>query len=118
MDILETLFYLNTLFYAIVTSYYLNDRDGNQEAAAYTSVILVFIALLLIILYHVYTVFSKATCGRITDKLDRECTPPDDDIHELLDVIDHPHIYRPPRLKQRKSVKSTQSVVEVHQPRD
>ena len=57
-------------------------------------------------------------CGRITDKLDPERTPPDDDIHELLDVIDHPYVYRPPRLKQRKRVKSTRSVVEVHQPRD
>jgi hypothetical protein len=49
--------------------------------------------------------------------------PPDDDIHrfnELLDVIDRPvntHDYKVP-VKQREPVKPTQSVVEVHQPRD
>ena len=49
--------------------------------------------------------------------------PPDDDIHrfnELLDVIDRPvntYDYEVP-VKQQKSVKPTQSVVEVHQPCD
>ena len=49
--------------------------------------------------------------------------PPDDDIHrfnELLDVIDRPvntYDYKMP-VKQQEPVKPTQSVVEVHQPRN
>ena len=122
MNVLETLFHLSILSYAIVTSYCLNDQDSNQEAAAYTFVILTFTILLLIILYHVYThttVFSKAMRGRIIDRLDPERPPPDDDIHqfnELLDMVDRPYVYKP--LKQQEPVKPTQCVVEVHQPHD
>ena len=49
--------------------------------------------------------------------------PPGDDIHqfnELLDMIDRPvntYDYNVP-IKQQEPVKPTQSVVEVHQPRD
>ena len=84
---------------------------------------------------HSYTsVFSKTKFGRIIDRLftdadpkpKPEChwrPPPDDDIHrfnKILDVIDRPintHDYKVP-VNQREPVKPTQSVVEVHQPRD
>ena len=120
VDVLEIFFYLNILSFATFTWYSLDNPDSNQEAAAYTSVIITFIVLLLIIFYHVYiytTVFSKIKkkmCGRIIDGLDPDHPPSDDDIN-LLDVIDHPYIYKPPKLKQQKPVKSA---VEVHQPHD
>ena len=137
VDVLETFFYLNILSFAIFTTYTLDNPDSNQEAAAYTSVIITFIVLLLIILYHVYTyipVFSKikkTKPGRMIDRLFTDTDPkpkpkrhwsppPDDDIHrfnELLDMIDRPvntNDYKVP-LKQ-KPVKPTQSVVEVHHP--
>ena len=138
VDVLETFFYLNILSFAIFTTYTLDNPDSNQEAAAYTSVIITFIVLLLIILYHVYTyisVFSKikkTKPGRMIDRLFTDTDPkpkpkrhwsppPDDDIHrfnELLDMIDRPvntNDYKVPVLKQ-KPVKPTQSVVEVHHP--
>ena len=62
VDVLETFFYVNILSFVIFTWYSLNSPASGREAAAYTSVIITFIALLLIILYHVYTytsVFSK-----------------------------------------------------------
>ena len=103
VDVLETYCYLNILLFAMFTWYTLDNSDSNQEAAAYTSVIITFIVLLLIILYHVYiytTVFSmikKTKLGRqfFTDTKPKRhwSPPPDDDIHqfnELLDMIDRP----------------------------
>ena len=137
VDVLETLFFLNILSFVIFTWYSLDSPASNREAAAYTSVIITFIVLLLIILYHVYTytsVFLKIYKTRLGETIDRlftdadpkpkselYCNPPlDDDIHrfnDLLDVIDRPvntQDYEVPV----KPVKPTQSVVEVHQPRD
>ena len=128
VDVLETSCYLNVLLLATFTWYTLDNSDSNQEAVAYTSVIITVIVLLFIILYHVYTytaVFSmikKTKLGRrlFTDtKLKRHWSPPpDDDIHqfnELLDMIDRPVNTNDYKVKQ-KAVKPTQSVVEVHQP--
>ena len=133
VDVLETFFYLNILSFVIFTWYSL---DKPREAAAYTSVIITFIVLLLIVLYHVYTytsVFSKihkTKLGRIIDRLFTDTDPkpkperpwsppPDDDIHqfyEFLDRIDRPvntQDYKVP-IKQQEPVKPTQSVVEVY----
>ena len=132
IDVLETLFYLNILFFTIFTWYSLSDSNCNQEMVFYISVILTFIVLLLIILYHVYTyttVFSKikkTKPGRMFNGLFRtrpkpkHCLspPPDNDIHrfhEILDMIDQPVNTNDYKVPQ-KPVQPTQSVVEVHQP--
>ena len=98
VDVLEIIIYLNTLSFVIFTSYCLDIPASDREAAAYTSVIITFIALLLIILYYVYTyttVFSKihkTKLGQMIDRLfidadpkpkpERHWSPPpDDDIH-------------------------------------
>ena len=140
VDVFDTFFYLNILSFVIFTWYSLDSPANNREAAAYTSVIITFIALLLIILYHVYTytsVFSKIHKTKLGGMIDRMFTdadpkpkperhwspPPDDDIHqfyEFLDKIDRPvstQDYKVP-IKQQEPVKPTQSVVEVHQPRN
>ena len=139
VDVLEIYFYFNILSFVLFTWYSLDSPASIRKAAA-TSVIITFIVLLLIILYHVYiytSVFSKiykTKLGRMIDKLFTDADPkpkperhwsppPDDDIHrfnELLDVIDRPvntYDYKVP-VKQQEPVKPTQSVVEVHQPRD
>ena len=140
VDVLETFFYLNTLSFVIFTWYSLDTPASNWKPAAYTSVAITFIVLLLIILYHVHTytsVFSKIYKTRLSGIIDRLFTdtdpkpkpeyhwspPPDDDIHrfnELLDVIDRPVNTQDYKVsvKQQEPVKPTQSVVEVHQPRD
>ena len=129
IDVLETFFCLNILFFTIFTWYSLGDEHIHQEAIAYTSVTITIIVLLLIILYHVYaytTVFSmakKAKPDRITNKLFTETDPkpnprlrwspqPDDDIDELLDELDCPV----PLLRPAVPVNPTYSVVEMHQP--
>ena len=138
IDMLEISFYLNTLSFAIFTWYSLDDPGGNREAAAYTSVTITFIALLLIILYHIYTytsVFSKIKKTKLGTKIDRLFTnadpkpkserrhwssPPDDDIHrlnELLDAIDRPaNTYDYNVQLKQNPVKPTQSIVEVNHP--
>ena len=137
VDVLETFFYINILSFTIFTWYSL-DEPSNQRAAAWTSVIITFIALLIIILYHVYTytsVFSKVMKMNLKGTIDKlfrrngnrkpqpKChrsPPPDDDIHqfyELLDIIDHPintNDYNV--LLKVAPVSPTVSVVEVHQP--
>ena len=128
---LETFFYLNILFFAIFTSYFLGKTEIKyREATAYTSVTTSFFALLLIILYHVYThtrVFSKlkkAKLGRTLDRLiptetdpNPESPPPDNDTHrfaELLDIIDHPASSNDYELAlKRKPPEPTRSVVVV-----
>ena len=133
VNILETFFFLNLLFFPIFTSYSLSNTHINQEKVAYISVLTVFFVLMFIILYHVYTyttvflIIKKVRVFRMIHtffiRSDQEAArhlslPPDDDIHrfnELLDVIDRPvntNDYRVPLLGQ----KPTTSVVEVHQP--
>ena len=60
LDILETFFFLNILAFTTFTWYFLDNPESNQEAAAYTSVIISFIVLLLIILYHMYTTHQSS----------------------------------------------------------
>ena len=138
VDILETFFYLNILLFTTFMWYCLGECRS-KKAAAYTSVSITFIILLLIILYHVYTytsVFSKVekikkaenmigklfTASSPEPKPESHCSAPlDDDIHrfnELLDIIDRPvntSDYKVP-LKKKPVQKPTQSVVEMHHP--
>ena len=75
MDVLETTFYFNISAFATFIWYSLDKpTTSNQKAAVYTSVILTFIVLLLIILYHVYThttVFSKISKTKLGQMIDR-----------------------------------------------
>ena len=74
MDVLETFFFLNILFFTMFTWYSLGDKRLNQGAIAYTSVTITFVVLLLIILYHVYaysSLFSKIKKTKLGRKMDR-----------------------------------------------
>ena len=139
VDMLETIFYLNILCFAAFTWYCLGECR-NKEAVAYTSVIIAFIILLLIIVYHIYTyttLFSRIkktkpiiiVNGLFTEAEDPKCKPrqqtsplPDNDIHrfsELLDMIDRPvNTNDYTVLSKQKSAEPTYSVVEMCQERD
>ena len=137
-DLLETFFYLNILFLVTFTWYSLDKVKSNQEVAAYISVSITFIVLLLIILYHVYMytpVFSKVKktkLGGMIEKLfdskpnpthHHWSTPTDsDDIHrfeeqtgELVSAVNTNDYATVPLIRP---MEPTYSVVEVHQPRD
>ena len=140
VDVLETFFYLNMLSFATFIWYSLDKSDNKHaEEAAHTSVIIGFLVLLPIILYHVYTytsLFSKikeTKLGRMIDRLStnhqkpkpRQCRsspPPDNDIHrfdEVLCELDCPvntDDYNPAPLRRPSPVQPTCSVVEVHHP--
>ena len=140
-----TLFFLNALFFTILTSYSLSNEHIFLEAISYTSVIVAFVLFLLIIIHHVYTyttvtVFSKVKRTKLGRKIDRlfietqsapnprqrrYSPPPDDDIHrfdELLDELDCPvntNDYNTvPLLRSPPVVEPTYSVLELPQPRD
>lgn len=142
MDVLETLFFLNTLFFTILTSYSLSNEHIHLEAISYTSVIVVFMLFLLIIVHHMYTytiVFSKVKRTKLGRKIDRlfaetqpkpnprqrrYSPPPDNDIHrfdELLDELDCPvntdDYNTVPLLRPTPPVEPTYSVVELPMPR-
>ena len=135
---------MNILSFSTFTWYSLGKPHSNhlQEAAAYTSVMITFTVLLIIILGHVY-VYTKAfskmketKLGRSIHQLftdtdpnpkPRQCrcnAPPDDDIHrfdDLLDELDGPvntADYDIAPLLTPTPVKPMYSVVEVHKPQD
>ena len=136
VDILDTFIYLNILFFALLTWYFLSDPNStNQKIVAYISVVVMAIVLLFIILYHIYAYTQislkvKTTkLGRFLTKTaaphpkrneERQSPPPDDDIHrfhEVLDMIDRrvdTNDYNVP-LRQH-AVAPTHTVVEVHKP--
>ena len=138
VDILDTFFYLNILFFALFTLYCLGDRESNQKVIAYVSVSITIGVLLLIILHHVYTytsIFSKVKQTKAGRKLDgfltqttqpkpkpkRQSPPPDDDIHrfhEVLDMIDHRVNTADYNVPQRQHAAApTHTVVDVIEPR-
>jgi hypothetical protein len=139
-DLLETFFYFNILFFAILSWYSLDNKHIHQEAITNTSVIATIIVSLLIILCHVYTntrVFSKVKktkFGKTIDwlfvnrdpkpapRLRSYSPPPDDDIHrfdELLNELDCPvntDDYNTAPLLRPAPLEPTFSVVQVHKP--
>ena len=121
MDVVEIIFYLNILLFTTFT-WYCFGECRNKKAAAYTSVTITFIILLLIILYHIFTyasAFSKIRKTKAVKILKRIFIPAANDSNKelnLMDIIDCPintNEYKVPV----KQVEPTCSVVEVHQPK-
>ena len=146
LDVLETFFCLNILFFTIFTWYSLGHNHFHQEAIAYTSVTITIVVLLLIILYHVLDTFTsllskvkEMRLGRMIDRLFTDLEPnpgvrhliqpaPDDDNHGpdadrgILDELDCP-VYTGdydtvPLLNNPVQVQPTHSVLEFSKPRD
>ena len=96
IEVLETFFCLNVLFFTIFSSYALGKEQIHQEAIAYTSVTITIVVLVLIILCHVYTytsLFSKIKRTMLGRKMDRLFTDTDPKPkprfrRELLDELD------------------------------
>ena len=62
LDVMETAIYFNLIVFSAITWYNL-DFGGNQEAAAYISVMIVFIHLLGVIAFHVLRYTSLYKCS-------------------------------------------------------
>ena len=131
IDLLETFFYFNLLFLSLFTWNFQNNDSINQEAIINISVIIAFIVLLLIILYHTYSytvLFVKLRQTKIGKRLDeafkslsvskpkqRKLETSEDNL--LLDMVYRPMNtdgYSNTRDQQVKAQSEpTQSVVEV-----
>jgi predicted outer membrane repeat protein len=143
VNIFETFYFLNILFFCIFTECSLSNPDISQETVAYISVLTAFFELLLIIIYHMYAytgVFSSLKKILIRPfrmaytlltrnnqdarrRLSLSLLHDDDDtqrVRELLDVIDSSanNEYREPLLtkKPMEACSSTPIQVEERQP--
>lgn len=91
LDVLDSFFYFNTMLFAAFTSYSISTGNYQmQQAIAHTSVVLSFIVLLFVILYHVNThttllsvLHDNETIKNITGKFE---TKP---VHTKLSVLYH-----------------------------
>ena len=92
LDVMETFIYFNLVAFSALTWYTL-DFGGNQVALAYTSVMIIFILLLGVIIFHVlrYTRLYKCyfvekafnwTSSKLMEKKPKE-QPPNDTPEEL-----------------------------------
>ena len=91
IDVLESFFYINTIFFAAFTSYNLS-TGNSQDGIAYTSVILSFVVTIFIVLYHVYeytsllSMLKKSKAAISIQKMLKSS-----DKRELEDEFDHSH---------------------------
>ena len=92
LDVMETAIYFNLVAFSALTWYNL-DFEGNQVAVAYTSVMIIFVLLLGVIVFHVlhYTRLYKCslvektfkwTSSKLLEKKPKE-QPPNDAPEEL-----------------------------------
>ena len=101
IDILDSFFYVNIIFFVSFTSYNLI-TGGNQDGVAYTSVCLAILMTILIVLYHVhentplFNVFYKTQCAKMLMKQfrsqslkeERSSSISDDSIRRYDDILE------------------------------
>ena len=112
LNILETFCILNTLLFSVFTVYSLSSTKINQKAVAYTSVLSIFIILVLIILYHVYAytgIFSKIKKMDFSGIINKVRAGP------IIRSNNNTNDYNIPLLDQQP-VEPTYSVVELPKP--
>ena len=120
LDVMETAIYFNLVAFSALTWYNL-DFGGNQVAAAYTSVMIIFILLLGVIVFHVlrYTRLYKCSFVEkafkwISFKL-MEKKPTQEPPNDVPEELDGYQLERTAAGDQELPT-ITYSVVEIHQP--
>ena len=120
LDVMETVIYFNLVGFSALTWYNL-DFGGNQAAVAYTSVMIIFVLLMGVIVFHVFRYTRlyelsfvenafKWTNSKLLEKMPKE-QPPNDDPEEL-------NGYRLERSAagDQELPTITYSVIEINQP--
>ena len=119
LDVIETAIYFNLLAFSALTLYNVSSQaSGNQIAVAYTSVMIIFILLLGVIVFHVfrYTRLYKISFVEKTFKwmssklLEKPKQQAPGDAPEVLDG------YQLERLDDQELPAVTYSIVEIRQP--
>ena len=137
IDIVETIFYFNILAFASLTWFGIdNQNDSYHSIIAYSSVMVSFILVLLIILYHLYVytpVFSKIQKTAIGQKLNAKLIALQKPVvlqqsasnpnvccnsNEILEAVDRPvNEYELTSIAARHHLaKPTHSSVIIHNP--
>ena len=120
LDVMETVIYFNLVGFSALTWYNL-DFGGNQAAVAYTSVMIIFVLLMGVIVFHVFRYTRlyelsfvenafKWTNSKLLEKMPKE-QPPNDDPEEL----DGYQLERSAAGDQELPT-ITYSVIEINQP--
>jgi hypothetical protein len=123
LDVIETFIYFNLVTFSALT-WYILDFGGNQVALAYTSVMIIFILLLAVIVFHVfrYTRLYKCsfvekafkwTSSKLLEKTSQE--KPSDDAPDELDGY---RLVRSAAGDQNLPTVITYSVVGISQSQD
>ena len=119
LDVMETAIYFNLVAFSALTWYNL-DLGGNQAAVAYTSVMIIFILLMAVIVFHVlrYTRLYKwlhvEKAFKWTTSILLEKKPNDQPLHDSPEELDGYQLERstPGELS---TITVTHSVVELNQ---
>ena len=120
LDVMETFIYFNLVAFSALT-WYILDFGGNQVALAYTSVMIIFVLLLGVIIFHVshYTrlykcSFIKKSFEWTSSKL-LEKKPKEQLLHDTPEELDRYRLVRSAAGDQELST-ITYSVVEINEP--
>ena len=121
LDVMETAIYFNLVAFSALTWYNL-DFGGNQVAVAYTSVMIIFILLLGVIVFHVLRYTRLYKCSFVekafkwtSSKLLREKKPKEQLPNDAPEELDGYRLERSaPGDQELPTV--TYSVVEINQP--
>ena len=119
LDVIETAIYFNLLSFSTLTLYNVSSQaSGNQIAVAYTSVMIIFILLLGVIVFHVFrytrlykiSFVEKAFKWMSSKLLEKPKQQAPGDAPEVLDG------YQLERLDDQELPAVTYSIVEIRQP--
>ena len=113
LDVMETAIYFNLVAFSALTWYNL-DFGGNQVAVAYTSVMIIFILLVAVIIFHVLRFTRLYKCSLVEKAFQKnpKCESSNDeelDGYQLYDERSADH-------SDQELSTITHSTVEIHQP--
>ena len=123
LDVMETFIYFNLVAFSALT-WYILDFGGNQVALAYTSVMIIFILLLGVIIFHVlrytrlykYSFVKKSFEWTSSKLLPVEKKPKEQPLNDAPEELDGYRLERSAAGDQELVPTITYSVVEINEP--
>ena len=123
LDVMETVIYFNLVAFSALT-WYILDFGGNQVTVAYTSVMIIFMLLLGVIVFHILRYTRLYKCSFVekafkwTSSKLLEKTPQDQPSNDAPDELDGYRLVRSAAGDQNPPTVITYSVVGISQSQD